>query len=70
MEIYQGWVVRSLAAVKTVRMEKIRSQGLTTETDAEIGQMQRSISFGIMGGNISQLVSEGTVVHGTPSQRS
>ena len=35
-------------------MEKIRSQGFTTETDAEIGQMQRSISFG---GNISQLVS-------------
>ena len=35
---------------ETVRMEKIRSQGLTTETDAEIGQMQRSISFGIMGG--------------------
>ena len=34
-------------------MEKIRSQGFTTETDAEIGQMQRSISFGIMGGNIS-----------------
>lgn len=51
-------------------MENIRSQGFTTETDAEIGQMQRSISFEIMGGNISQLVSEGTVVHGTPSQRS
>ena len=51
-------------------MENIRSQGFTTETDAEIGQMQRSISFEIMGGNISQLVSEGTVVNGTPSQRS